>query len=195
MPAALRLVRSSSQDPGNETTTSTEITSTSTLGIEDPAVNVQSARTAEGIDISEFYPATAELQSRLAGALDLLRRATTRLEAAIEALRSSEKIEADDELQKTLGDLQEAFCLRDLSDGYAVVVNASTNAIRSLHGKAASEQQLLALAYVLRTVRQRPFMGMDKVLPLVEKLDDAGWDSEGEGFDALADWLNGDRVS
>lgn len=181
---------------------SNAIATTSTSGTAELSAALVSAkgddhapRSAETVDISEFYPAGLATQSKLAVALDLLRQSIRHIDESVDALRNGERIRADDEIQKLLGDLNEAFLVRDIGEGYAGVVNACVNAIRSLRGKPASENQVLALGHALRVIRQKPLLGLDKALSLIEKLEEFDLSIDPAAFEALADWLTGESVS
>lgn len=146
-------------------------------------------------DVEDFYPAANETPgSRVAPTLALLKLASAQVDQAVGALRQSDEIAADDHILQLLGILEETFCLRDIGDGFASVINSCINAIRNLKGDFLTEQQILAVGVCLRTLRTRPFCNDEVALAFIERLMDAGLDVDSEPSEIIADWLAGESV-
>lgn len=146
-------------------------------------------------DIEDFYPAARETPgSRVAPTLELLKLASAQVDQAVGALRQSDQIAADDHILKLLGILEETFCLRDIGDGFASVINSCINAIRNLRGDLLSERQILAVGICLSALRRQPFCNDEVALAFIERLIDADLNVDSAPSEIIGDWLAGESV-
>jgi hypothetical protein len=88
----------------------------------------------EDIDLEQLYPASRELSTTLGQALILLSQCLKRIDSAIEYYRADENILSDDQVHHLLVLLDELFCLHEISEGFASIVNACNNGIRNMGG-------------------------------------------------------------
>lgn len=142
------------------------------------------------VDVEQLYPATAELNTRLSAALGLLGLALGRIERALEALRAKDVVTADDHTNHLFAVLQELFCLRDVSEGFASVVGACISGIQNSEGVPFSEAQLIALNSSLRSLKKKPFLSFETSLDVTGRLEEAGLNIDAQGTEPIHDWLS-----
>lgn len=160
-----------------------------------PRVNVDESpvaefNTPEDIDLEQLYPASAELNTTLSRGLILLGQGLHRLDRAIDYFRGGEAILADDQVGHLLVVLDELFCLRALSEGFANVVSACANGIRNLRGQMAEEKQLYALNSCLLALKKKPLISFDSSLEMIDRLEASGLDVDAAGTEIVVDWLS-----
>lgn len=141
-------------------------------------------------DLEQLYPASAELNTSLSKVLILLSQCLQRVDRAIDYYRNGDAILADDQTHHLLVLLDELFCLREISEGFASVVNGCTNAIRNMHGEPIQEDGLLALNSCLLALKKKPLISFDDSLELVERLENADLNTDVSGTEHLIDWLS-----
>lgn len=142
------------------------------------------------IDIDHLYPASAELTTLLSLALVLLNQTLSTLDSAIDYCRTGERLLADNQTHHLLQLLNELFCTRGLSEGFANIVNACQNAVRNLAGDIVTEAQLIALNSCLLAAKRKPLLSFDSSLEVVERLESAGLNVEASGMDYLVEILS-----
>ena len=148
----------------------------------------------EDIDLEQLYPASAELNTLLSRAYILLGQALQRLDRAIDYCRSGDPILADDQVNHLRVVLDELFCARELSEGFASVVNACSNGIRNLHGAMAEEKQLLALNSCVLALRKKPLISFDASLEMIDRLEASGFDVDAAGTDVVIDCFTNESL-
>lgn len=147
------------------------------------------------IDLEQLYPASAELNTTLFQTLTLLSQALQRVDRAIDHHRTNDPILADDQMHHLLVLLDELFCLREISEGFASTINACTNSLRNLHGEFANENGLLAINSCLLALKKKPLISFDDSLELIDRLEQAGFDTDTPGTDELVDWLSNENAN
>jgi hypothetical protein len=151
-------------------------------------LEVRANRLPTEVDLEQLYPASAELNTKLSQALILLSQALQRLDRAVEYVRSGEVVLADDQVHHLLTLLEECFCLRDLGEGLANLVNACVNAIRN-QGAITEERQLLGINACLLALKKKPLLSFDASLEFIDRLEVTGLDVDTLGIKNVVEWL------
>ena len=147
------------------------------------------------ISTEQLYPGREGLSSELDTALRLLAMGEERVQEALMALRNGEPIPADHALQRLQAMLPELFCLRELGDGFGMIVNALIWSFQNLDGSLLGEPQVRGVAQALKTLRTEPFTTVNAAVDLVTCLENIGFVTEPPQMDILADLLSGDESS
>jgi hypothetical protein len=142
------------------------------------------------LDLEQLYPASAEVNSMLSKTLILLSQALQRIDRAIDYSRAKEPILGDDQMNHLLVLLDELFCLRELSEGFANVVSSCANGIRNLHGEMLEEKQLLSLNSCLLALKKKPLISFDSSDEIIDRLEKSGLNIDAIGTEIVADWLS-----
>ncbi len=145
--------------------------------------------TPADVDLEQLYPASAELNTQLSQGLILLAQCLQRAERAINYVRTQQLVSADDQAHHMLTLLDELFCLRRISEGFANVVAACGNGLRNLRGQLPSEEHLLALNSCLLAIKKKPFLDFDASVELIERLEAVDLNVDAAGTNEILDWL------
>jgi hypothetical protein len=146
------------------------------------------------ISIDSLYPTQEGVSAELRTALRLLGLAGDRLDEALELSAAADSIGADDSVQRLAALLPELFCCRSLGDGFGGVINGIQCAWINQDGSALTRQQLEKVRWVIRRLREEPFIAELKALELLQELERAGLNVEPPGMEVLTDWLDGESV-
>jgi hypothetical protein len=80
----------------------------------------------------------------------------------------------------------ELFCCREIGEGFANTVDSLINALHSCRTSSLTRDQMLAIRAALEALYQAPALTFEASLLLVEKLNDANFDTEPE-LNAIAE--------
>ena len=147
------------------------------------------------IEIDHLYPAREAVAPQFKAALDFLAVACELVDTAARALTEEEPIVvADDAMQQLHARLYDAFCQRELGDGYAGVINACLCAFENARGQPFTLKQILSVSRALRGIRAAPFLTFPDALNFIEEMERAELKVDAPGAEEIADWLSGDVV-
>jgi hypothetical protein len=141
--------------------------------------------------MQDLYPAAAELQTPLANALKLLQLVHSELFSALSALRSDDLIDSDDRVQRAHAVFRELFCLRNLGDGFGIVINSCLCSLDNKRGEPLNEKQIIGLAHSVDFLASQPFASAIQGAELAERLEALGLEVYPQEIDVLGDWLIG----
>ena len=142
------------------------------------------------IAIEDLYPEMVAVRPELNTAARLLADSIVELEEARNSVAAGDDIVADDAVQRFQSKLPELFCCRDLSSGFAALINATINALHNRHGDPLSLVQIQSLSDAMQNLRSQPFMEFDEAVNEIVAMEDAGLIVEPAEFEILADWLD-----
>lgn len=131
--------------------------------------------TAAVISIDRLYDRT-ESSAELIRVLDLLSEATEILQEARSLAAASNLIESDRLVMRFQLILKQLFAFRKFGDGFGNMVNSMTISLVNKKGQILGQQELTALWRIIKDLRERPFLGFEASLDLVENLEDAGFE-------------------
>src|SRR4051812_42004255 len=94
--------------------------------------------TAEPIQIDDLYPVVEARVGALPAALSFLREACDTTLSALQSYVDRDFLQADEQMQHVHASLYEAFCQRELGDGYGGVINACMAAFENARGQPFS---------------------------------------------------------
>ena len=153
------------------------------------------AGTAGMRSIQSLYPAPESGSRHFVRAMDLLSRTIGHLHQAIAAVRQNEdEIGADLEIQRLHSYLQELFDCRKLGDGFAALINAASCAVENLRGAPMNVAQMEALLSYMRFIQSEPYVDFDLATERLDLLEQVGFSIMPNGYNQLADWLDGDST-
>lgn len=98
-------------------------------------------------------------------------------------------------MQQLHAHLYEAFCQRELGDGYGAVVNACLSAFENNRGAALNLSQVQTISNVIAKPRNQPLLQFPEAVDLIDKLDAVGLKTEAPGVPEISDWLSGETAS
>jgi hypothetical protein len=146
------------------------------------------------ISVYKLYGDREALRPEFRMALQLLSEARGRVDAASESIRNGAQIAADDSMQYLQAIVHELFCLRDIGEGYACIVNALISAFENLGQSPANEVQIRAIQHAIYGIEDAPFMSIEASLSLISKLDEAGFVTEPTEMKYLSDLLDDQSI-
>ena len=147
------------------------------------------------IEIDDLYPAREAGSPELDRALKLLSAASNHMREAGTLLREGDQIGADLATQRLYGILAELFNCRRLGDGFGVLINALQCCFENLNGAPLSAKQVDAVSRVLAIIRGEPYVAFAVAVERLDILEDSGLSVDPQGFEYIADWLDGERSS
>ncbi len=161
---------------------------------EDPPAVPKLTAIETPIEIDDLYPAQEAGSPDLSRALRLLSSALQAIHEAIELLQEGDPIGSDLAAQRLYGILVELFNCRRLGDGFGAVVNAIQCAIENLNGLPLDLKQTRAIGQILTTLRAEPYMAFSVAAVRLDGLEDVGLSISPQGFEYLAEWLDGQSL-
>ncbi|MFO1133274.1 MAG: hypothetical protein U1E16_14840 [Hyphomicrobiales bacterium] len=126
--------------------------------------------------VNEIYPELSSTAPELFAALSLLSSICERFDESAEQLEEGNLLLSDDLVSKAILDFPKIFPLIAEHSGPAQFCSSAFHALLNKRGQPLSMEELLEIRSALRTFQREPFMSHDRVLDLLEKLDDCGFD-------------------
>ena len=123
------------------------------------------------VDIDRLWEVPPSGRAHIARALELLKEASDYLS---EAQRQDDTLRADRYVQRLQLTLPKLFACRSVGDGFGVIVNSLHFAFVNLHGKPLTGDQINVVWRVLRELRLRPVMPLERGIQQVEELEQHG---------------------
>lgn len=146
---------------------------------------------APRVSIEDLYPEQEACTPELGAALRLLGKGLEFVDGALDALQTGSAIASDDAMLQLQALVRELFNCRILGDGFGAVINALLASLENRLGSPLNQLQIRTIGQVLRRVRSEPFLQFSSALDEIEKLEQAAFMIEPQGFEHLADWLDG----
>lgn len=126
---------------------------------------------AQVIDIDRLWEAPPSGRANISRALELLKEASDYLS---EARKHDDALQADRYVQHVQLTLPKLFACRSVGDGFGVIVNSLHFAFVNLHGKPLTRDQINVVWRVLRELRSRPVMPLERGIQQVEEFEEHG---------------------
>lgn len=146
------------------------------------------------VEIEDLYPGLEAGSHELIQALRLLLAANTHVQEASNLLQEGDPIGADLAIQRLHRIFAELFNCRRLGDGFGALINALFCSLENLNGAPLNLEQVHAISRILNLIRREPYIGFAAATEQVDMLEEAGLSIDPDGFEYLADWLDGESV-
>jgi hypothetical protein len=124
--------------------------------------------------VAELYPDYTSLQSSSLGTvLNLLNECLQYSDIAMNSIDESPII-SDEAMQQVYFRITELFCLRDLSEGFGMLMTALIACFENQNGLACNISQINAIHYCITELKNKPYLNAENSLNLSDQLTQAG---------------------
>lgn len=131
---------------------------------------------------------------KITRALNLSQRLRGSVDEAVAGVEADDAMRADECVRRARVELlPELFCLRELGDGFGMLVNAIMTSLHQLEEELPTLSQLRALRKAVEKLETEPFLRPNAAIEAIMELEDAGFDVDHPGLASLSDVLEASR--